>query len=449
MQNWSSKRPDNAFECKVLDTLCASELPGVVIANVIIPRLDPTNSLHRLPDEHDILVFMDGHIYTLDMKELHCGVYRGFEATAEFSPDGHSWNPLPRHLWPHQTAFKKVRVLESFYRQACGPSLPTFVGGIVVPDSADVTGMTDADGSMTNRARILLTQLSKLGDVLQRDVDQSLQRRPKAEEMAHAFRARPEPFAENLPCQVDEHLRLDQLLARRSHPVAHKIYRGFYERLRVPVRVEMLQCLGDDLPFMTAQRAYRASLQALAILRHPAIPRYYPPVELHNTILILYEYFSDYTLSDRAIDQPMPWPDVRHVFFNLVEALRDAHEHRIVHRHINPDCILVAPGERPEIRIGGFFGAAVQGFTIVEDTSFGSPYRAPEYNDESRWRTPLEDAYAVGRCLCAVLTGDPRSVPSTGAPSSVLNQIPLLVADDPSIRVAAWEGLLSTLKATS
>ena len=445
MEDWSSKRPDNSFECIVLDALRASNLPGIVMGSIIVPRMNASNDLFRLPDEHDIIVFMDGLLYTLDMKELNPGIYRGDEHDAAYSSDGESWNPLPRRLMPYSTAFKKLRIMESFYRSEFGPRAPVFVGGVVVPDNADVREMTRGDGTLQSGARILLSQISHLEAVLEGDCKMTKAKRPSAIEMATNFRSQPEALGSRLPCQVDEHLRLEQFIARRPLPVPHTVYRGYNEQMRVPVRVEILRTDDGCMNHTEARRAYRSCLIALSSLRSPAIPRFYPPMELHNTWLIVSEFFSAITLQQKAVDERMPWDKLKGVFKDLVEALREAHRSEIVHRHLDPGCVLMGGGQMPEIRLGGFFGAAVQNFSMVQDTSFGSPYRAPEYHDETRWRTPMEDAYGVGRCLCAVLTGNPRNTPDSGAPPQLLKLIPLLVHDEPMQRNGAWELLPSVL----
>ena len=447
MEDWSSERPENSFECEVLDALCASHLSGIVMSGIIVPRTNSTNNLFRLPDEHDILVFMDGLLYTLDMKELNPGIYRGDENDAQYSDTGGSWSLLPRRLSPYSTAFKKLRIMESFYRTEFGQktSVPVFVGGVVVPDHANVQQMTRSDGSLKSGARILLSQISRLESVLGGDSSMTNSKRPSAEEMAENFRSRPEALGSRLPCQVDEHLRLEQFITRRPWPIPHMVYRGFNDQFRVPVRVEMLRTDNGDMNHSDARRAYRSCLIALQELRSPAIPRFYSPLELHNTWLIVSEFFSTTTLQQMAVEERMPWDKLKIIFSALVEALREAHKSGIIHRHVNPNCILMDGGEIPDIRLGGFFGAAVQNFSMVQDASFGNPYRAPEYHNERQWRTPMEDAYGVGRCLCAVLSGNPRVIPINGAPHQILELLNYLVHEEPAKRSTAWKDLATLL----
>jgi hypothetical protein len=449
MEIRSSSSPKDRFERETLDLLAQCALPGIAINNVILPHNSAHPAFYRLPNEHDILVCLDGHIYTLDMKALNPGWYRGSDAEVEYSPDGCLWKPLPDRLNPYPTAFKKGRVLEAYMLgQLRGMGVPQFVSAIVVPDHADVTGLAAPTGHTQRGARLLLTPLHQLCSVLAADAAASRQRTPVAADLAAVLQAHVSDFAKALPCWVNEYVRVDASIGQPRRPLLRDAYRGTdRSRRNTPVRVEIMRQFKGDHAATELQRAFRANLTSLSRLHHESILKHYSEFEAHSAFVLVGEYFSETTLETMRHSLPTGW--VLPIFQEVVSALRHAHRRDIVHRFVAPSCILVRglPEQRPEVRVGGFFGAAVAGQSAVAPAPPDDPYQAPEHSDETQWRTPMEDAWAVGRCLCEALTGDPRRLPSAGLPPGIVQLIPLLLESEPEARRTAWDGLAHMLGA--
>jgi serine/threonine-protein kinase len=222
------------------------------------------------------------------------------------------------------------------------------------------------------------------------------------------------------------------------------VYRGFDDLRRRPVRIEIIRRFDGELSSSNALRAFRTNISALAELRHDAILQHYNEFEVQTSLVIVSEYFSETTLRTFTAEI-RPWPVLREIFTQVVGALRHAHDRRIVHRHVTPECILIGSDPRPSVRLCGFFGAAVNSNSVVHASERSNPYQPPEYDDERFWRTPMEDAFAIGRCICAALTGNPRQLPSSNVPPEVLALLPRLFSDHPADRKAAWERLATIL----
>lgn len=442
MEVWSTRAPQDEFESQVLDLLAHSSLPGIALNNVILPHPSPNPSFCRLPNEHDILVFTDGHLFTLDMKALDPGLYRGSEGRLiEHSEDGVEWKPVPNHLDPYETAFKKGRVLESFFRtQFPSTSTPSFVTVIVVPDAANIDALAAPNGRTPLGTRMLISRISDLEEVIQHDLTSAPQRKPKAGEIADLFQARRGELAQVLPCWVSEHLRLEALIAQPKRPVPRTCYRGYDGRREAAVRVEIIPRFTGQLTANDARRAFRSNIRTLSELSHPSLLRHYSEFELHRAFVIVSEYFSEVTLLE-FMREARTWPLLRGIFAQAVDVLRSAHAAQIVHRHLDLECILIGSDATPRIRVTGFFGASIGSLSVVHCPDHSNPFQAPEYEETQTGVTPMEDAFAIGRCLCAALTGDPRRLPSATDSPINIDILSSLMDTSPTRRQAAWNSL--------
>lgn len=444
----------NAFEQKVLEVLSNSKLEGIATNNVIIPHV----KFRSLPNEHDILVFTDGRVYTLDAKELETGFYWGpSDGAWQYSPDRRDWKPITFMTHPIDIAFKKARVLESFIRQQLckggGMAMPQIISIIVVPDGADVSELGWNQAGMTSTgARILLSRLSNLISVIQQDSRTYLQRRPMASELATLLHIEQPDDRRVLPCYLSPHLRIDAFMGRLMRPVPRELYRGFNEQLRRPVRVEIILKFGIAVETERLFRAFRSNLLALHDLRHEAILHFYAYHDTPMAWVLVSEFFNDQSLQDLLDERCLTWHEVQTLFIPIVDALRSAHGAGIIHRYLDPSCILVQKDNLTHVRIHGFFGAVVGGYSTIGDVGSeeDNPYLAPERFDEKGHCSELQDAYSVARCIAVALTGHPLILPKPETvPAKVaraLASLTLLVPDD---RKTAWDSLPEILSQKS
>ncbi len=453
----SQRQLDNTFELVVLDSLQGCALEGIATNNVLIPHI----SLRNLPNEHDLLVLTRGRVYTLDTKALKAGYYRGPSGGDwEYSLDRTDWKSCTFTAHPRTIAFKKGRAVETFIREnlAKGDSMPEVVSVIVVPDEANVEelGWRD-DGTTETGARLLLASRSELCGMLEADSQAHPQRNPSVKELADLFGVEQTKDRRTLPCYLDEHLRVDAFLARLQLPVLRYLYRGYHGQWRRPVRIEVLPKFNAPESVEEQIRAFRSNILALQDLRHEAILRLHGHHDTPTSLIVVSELFSELTLMDVIEERRLNWEEARQVFRPVADLLQHAHENGIVHRYLDPTCILLKEGDFTKVRVQGFFGAVVGGLTTVrggkdnrgrddEQEETSNPFLSPERHKGEQRRGPLQDAYSVGRCLAAALTGSPLRLPTTKeVPAEVEGVIAQLVSWVPEERAPAWARLRTLL----
>ena len=216
----SSRSVVDRFEARILDALARAPGPdGLATNNVIIPHV----KFRNLPNEHDLLVFTEGKVYTLDGKGLEPGSYRGSGGGGwEYSRDGLSWEPVTFMTHPEEVAFKKARVTEGYLRSRLPADnsipMPQVISVIVVPDEADVSGLAWGAAGTATGARLLLTRLGDLAACLDADDRAHRQRRPTVDELAALFHVERPNAASALPCYLSPHLRVDAFLGHTVRP---------------------------------------------------------------------------------------------------------------------------------------------------------------------------------------------------------------------------------------
>jgi hypothetical protein len=451
----SQRQLDNPFERAVLARLQDCTLVGVASNNVLIPQI----RLRNLPNEQDLVVLTRGRVYTLDAKALKAGHYRGASGGDwEYSRDGIDWKTCKFMAHPQTIAVRKGNAVESFVREnlpkGCG--MPEVVAVIVVPDEANVEQLGWRDGTNDSSVRLLRASLSDLCRVLEADSKDHPHQLPSIDDLAGLFSIDSPRERRSLPCFLDEHLRVDAFLARLQLPVLRHLYRGYLENKRRAVRIEILPKFNAPETVAEQIRAFRNNVLALQELKHEAILRLYGDDDTPTSLVVVSELFSETTLQDLIDEQRrLTWDEARQVFRPVVDLMHLAHANSIVHRYLDPTCILVKEGTFAEVRVQGFFGAVVGGLTTVrggkdnrgldEQEDVSNPYLAPERTREEGRRGPMQDAYSVGRCLAAVLTGSPMRLPLKETPLDVIKVIGQLVSWLPQERVAAWTQLPALL----
>jgi len=442
MELVSFRTPDNAFEQRVLSSLATARLPGIVTNNVLLPHLNFRN----LPNEHDLLVLLEGRIVTLDAKDLHRGAYREAQGGWEFQPPEGKWDSISFMGHPLEIAFKKAKALESYVQRLCaaraGVAMPQVISCIVVPDHCEISGLHfRPDGRMKTGARLLLCRLGDVVEILAGDVLNERQRRPTVEELAELLAIRTAVRGNSTACMLASDLQIRERLSRRQMPISCETFRGEDLRFRRAVRIDVCPLYSGNESADAVMRAYRNNALALQGLRHEVILRLYRHYVTPLSIVMIYELFSDTTLADLLVEQRLTWNEVVAIFDPVTDALRQAHRTGIAHRYLDPGCILVSEGQPRHVRLSGFFGALVQGYSTVGAGDWEDPYRAPESADGNAEPAML-DAFGVGRCIAASMVGDPTAaIPDALVPPGANRILLQLVAREPSARRDAWQGL--------
>jgi hypothetical protein len=447
---------ENGFEERIFSALATCPLDGIATNNVIIPNVQ----FRDLPDEHDLLVLLAGRVYTLEAKELWPGSYRGpsggdWEYRA---PGGTAWEPATFGSHPLEIAFKKGKKLESYVkdriRDGAGGgmrSVPEVVSSLIVTDHADISGLGwRPDGKITSGARLLMTGLGRLNELLAADAAFQRQSKPTLEQLAAFFEVDRPNDVSTLPCSIDKHVRLLERMRTAARPITRSVYRGELALMGVPTRVEVVRKFEPARPGTAVspeiiRRALRASFRAVQQVVHPAVLRCYHFVDTPAALTLAYEYCDDATLEDILARRRLSWDEVRAVFRTVVEALRAAHRARVYHRFLDPSCILVKEQDLAHPRVHAFYGSLVQDLSTIGISSYATSdlYIAPEAGGS--YSPELLDAYSIGRCLAAALTGDPEALPADGeAPAPAVAAVEDLVLSA-ARRGSAWERLPALL----
>lgn len=162
----------------------------------------------------------------------------------------------------------------------------------------------------------------------------------------------------------------------------------------------------------------RARAQARAAESNPYIRRIHAVEELDGRRVIAAELVEGKTLAQRLAEGPMDATEARSVAVQLLNALAAAHRQGVVHGHLRPSCVLLAPtgvkldefgGPRVGASSGGFpaggAGAAADGGAAGEGgTAEQDWYRSPE-SLRGQPTGPGADLFAAGLLIWQMATG--------------------------------------------
>jgi len=174
----------------------------------------------------------------------------------------------------------------------------------------------------------------------------------------------------------------------------------------VAIKEIYLPFTGDNPADPLMRRALREA-QAAAQLRHPGIITVHDVVTDDGRPWIVMELVGGRSLAEviRAQGVLSAWRAAQ-IGLRVLDALRAAHRHGILHRDVKPANILL---DEDRVVLTDFGIAAVDGATILTATGqmVGSPsYLSPE-RINGRPATPAADLWALGVTLYATVTGRP------------------------------------------
>ena len=179
------------------------------------------------------------------------------------------------------------------------------------------------------------------------------------------------------------------------------VYRA-YDRIEnrwVAIKI-LKEELSDNSEFL---RRFRNESKAIAVLSHPNIVKVYDVSFGDRIQYIVMEFIDGITVADAMIGEHYDYPTAKKALIGVCDALTLLHEHRLVHRDVKPENVMVTPDGRVVLID---FNASRQITSAEKDTvimgTFG--YIAPEQLGvlQSDVRT---DIYAVGVLLNVMLTG--------------------------------------------
>ncbi|XP_037322554.2 serine/threonine-protein kinase 36 [Pungitius pungitius] len=179
-------------------------------------------------------------------------------------------------------------------------------------------------------------------------------------------------------------------------------------------------------------RSLRREIEIMRGLEHPNIVQLFDSFETETEVVVVTEYAEGHLFQILVDDEKLPESQVREIACQLVSALYYLHSHRILHRDMKPQNILL--GKSGVVKLCDFgFARAMSVSTMVLTSIKGTPlYMSPELVEEKPY-DHTSDLWSLGCILYELHTGAPP-FPTT----SLLHLVQLIVKDP-----VKWPGTMS------
>ncbi|NWZ24404.1 STK36 kinase, partial [Asarcornis scutulata] len=170
-------------------------------------------------------------------------------------------------------------------------------------------------------------------------------------------------------------------------------------------------------------RSLRREMEVMRGLRHPNIVRMLDSFETEQEVVVVTEYAEGELFQILEDDGSLPEEQVQAIAAQLVSALYYLHSHRILHRDMKPQNILL--GKDGVIKLCDFgFARAMSIHTMVLTSIKGTPlYMSPELVEEKPY-DHTADLWSVGCILYELFVGTPPFYTS-----SIFQLVSLIVKD--------------------
>ncbi|XP_068186440.1 serine/threonine-protein kinase 36 [Antennarius striatus] len=196
-----------------------------------------------------------------------------------------------------------------------------------------------------------------------------------------------------------------------SYHVVRQVGEGYYGRVYMGRR----KCTGQDvaLKFIPKEglsqnelRNLKKEIEILRGLQHPNIVKLYDSFETEKEVVIVTEYAEGQLFQILQEAGHLPESRVREIACQLVSALHYLHSHRILHRDMKPQNILL--GKNGMVKLCDFgFARAMSVSTLVVTSIKGTPlYMSPELVEEKPY-DHTADLWSLGCILYELHQGEP------------------------------------------
>ncbi|MFI5329415.1 MAG: protein kinase [Desulfobaccales bacterium] len=158
------------------------------------------------------------------------------------------------------------------------------------------------------------------------------------------------------------------------------------------------------IPFLKAANVKFRKEAAICtrLAPHPGVVKLVDQVENEGRLILIQEYVEGKTLGD-MLEQELPRPLVERIILQLIDVVSHAHRHRVMHRDIKPNNIIIQPDGT--LKLLDFGAAKILGDKDISATMVGSrPFMAPEQiMGKSERRS---DIWAIGVLMYLLYTGE-------------------------------------------
>ncbi|KAJ3322163.1 cyclin-dependent kinase 5 [Blyttiomyces sp. JEL0837] len=142
-------------------------------------------------------------------------------------------------------------------------------------------------------------------------------------------------------------------------------------------------------------------ISLLKELKHPNIVRLYDVIHTEKKLTLVFEYLdSDLKKFLDTYNGDIDIPTIKYLMFQLLKGIAFCHEHRVLHRDLKPQNLLI--NKKLELKLGDFglaraFGIPVRSYSHEVVTLW---YRAPDVLMGSRQYSTSIDLWSAG-CILA------------------------------------------------
>src|ERR671923_548309 len=201
---------------------------------------------------------------------------------------------------------------------------------------------------------------------------------------------------------ISDRFRLDERIGSGGMSTVYRAYDPTLERW-VAIKL-MHRDISSDPDQL---ERFRREARAVAQLNHPHVVTVIDAGEDEGAPYIVFEYVEGETLKDRIRrNGRLPVAEAVAYAIEIARALECAHSHRLVHRDVKPQNVLIDPDGRAKVTDFGIARSLEgQGLTapgrVLGTTDYVSPEQALGHEV-----TEQSDVYSLGICLYEMLTGE-------------------------------------------
>jgi len=181
------------------------------------------------------------------------------------------------------------------------------------------------------------------------------------------------------------------------------VYKAFDTKLERDVAIKILrpEAIGDP----AARERFIREARAASALNHPGVTTIYEINEWHGQDFICMEYVAGETVKEKILKGQIPIEEVLDIALQVAEAIKEAHDHHLIHRDIKSENIMITT--KGQVKVMDFGLAKISGTatnTQVGTTMGTIAYMSPEQTrgENVDHRT---DIWSFGVVLYEMLTG--------------------------------------------
>lgn len=183
-----------------------------------------------------------------------------------------------------------------------------------------------------------------------------------------------------------------------------RVYKGLDKKLNRVVAVKVLyEQFAGDPEFL---RRFKMEAKAAAKLQHPAIVNVYDEGESQGVHYIIMEYVEGFTIKEIIQRQGRLRPqDAAQLAVQVCDALVHAHAHKVIHRDIKPQNIIITSDGRAKVTDFGIARAAANATITHGRSLMGSVYYSSPEQARGNFASEQSDIYSLGVVLYEMVTG--------------------------------------------